>query len=97
MTHLVPPGPAWRDTPNGFVYTDSSLSADGIRRIVLKGGTGNAKILVKGKGAGLEMTDLTELDLPLTVQLTNGSTCWEATYQSNVILSEPDRFKAKAD
>jgi hypothetical protein len=33
----------------------------------------------------------------VTVQVTNGMTCWEATYQSNVILNDPDRFKAKAD
>jgi cysteine-rich repeat protein len=97
MSLFVPPGPSWRATATGFVYTDPSLLADGVRRIVLKEGTGNAKILVRGKGLRLGMTDLTALDLPLTVQLTNGSTCWEATYQTNVILSDPERFKAKAD
>lgn len=97
MTHFVPPGSGWRETSNGFVYSDSSATADGIRRIVLKAGSGNAKILVRGKGPLLRMTDLTALDLPLTVQLTNGTTCWDAVYQSNVILNVPDRFKAKAD
>ena len=97
MSLVVPPGPRWRETASGFVYTDGSLLSDGVRRIVLKEGSGGARILVRGKGARLGMTDLTDLDPPLTVQLTNGSTCWEASYQSNVILSGPDRFKAKAD
>ena len=97
MSLFVPPGINWRQTSSGFVYTDSSLANDGVRKIVLKSGTGNAKILVRGKGTLLDMTDLSALDLPVTVQVTNGITCWEATYQSNVILNDPDRFKAKAD
>jgi cysteine-rich repeat protein len=97
MSLVVPPGPLGRATASGFVYTDGSLVSDGVRRIVLKEGTGGARLLVRGKGARLGMTDLTDLDLPLTVQLTNGSACWEASYQSNLILSGPDRFKAKAD
>jgi cysteine-rich repeat protein len=97
MTLAVPPGSGWREKASGFVYTDAAAAADGVRRIVLKAGTGNAKILVRGTGLGVGMTDLSALDLPLTVQLTNGMTCWEATYQSDVIVSAPDRFKAKAD
>jgi cysteine-rich repeat protein len=97
MSLFVPPGGNWRATGTGFVYTDGSLVNDGVRRIVLKAGTGNAKILVRGKGPLLGMTDLTALDLPVTVQMTNGTTCWGASYQSNVILNDPDRFKAKAD
>jgi cysteine-rich repeat protein len=97
MTLFVPPGGNWRATAKGFVYTDGSLVNDGVRKIVLKTGTGNAKILVRGKGTLLGMTDLSTLDLPVTVQMTNGMACWEATYQGNVLLSDPDRFKAKAD
>ena len=97
MSLFVPPGVNWRQTNSGFVYTDGSLINDGVRKIVLKSGTGNAKILVRGKGTLLNMTDLTALDMPVTVQMTNGMTCWEATYQSNVILNDPDRFKSKAD
>jgi cysteine-rich repeat protein len=97
MSLVAPPGPRWHATAGGFVYTDGSLLADGLRKIVLKGGSGGARIIVRGKGARLDMTPLANLDLPLTVQLTNGSTCWEASYQSNVILSGPDRFKAKAE
>jgi cysteine-rich repeat protein len=94
---FVPPGSNWRATGSGFVYTDGSLLNDGVRRIVLKSGAGNAKILVRGKGPLLGMTDLNALDLPVTVQLTNAMTCWDASYQSNVIVNDPDRFKAKAD
>ena len=97
MSLGIPPGSRWRETAGGFVYTDGSLIADGVRRIVLKEGSGGARIIVRGKGARLGMTDLTDLDLPLTVQLTNGMTCWEASYQSTLILNGPERFKAKAD
>ena len=92
-----PPGPRWRDTSGGFVYTDGSLVSDGVRRIVLKGGTGGARILVRGKGRRLDMTDLTDLDLPLTVQLTNGSACWEASYVDQTTKrNDAKRLKAKA-
>lgn len=97
MSLAMPPGFRWRETNTGFVYTDGSLSSDGVRRVVLKGGTGNAKIVVRGRGPGLDTTDLGALDLPLTVQMTNGSTCWGASYQSNVLVNAPDHFKAKAD
>jgi cysteine-rich repeat protein len=97
MSLVVPAGSRWRETAGGYVYTDGLLVADGVRRIVLKEGSGGARIILRGKGARLGMTDLGDLDLPLTVQLTNGSACWEATYQSNVIFNGPERFKAKAD
>ena len=97
MSLFVPPGAGWRETSSGFVYSSATLTPDGIRRLVLKSGTGNARIIVKGRGPLLGMTDLTTLDLPVTVQLTNGSTCWEAVYQSNLIESSAERFKAKAD
>jgi len=97
MSLFVPPGAGWRQTSTGFTYASRFLTPDGVRRLFLKAGTGRARIIVRGRGPLLGMTDLTTLDLPVTVQLTNGTKCWEATYQSNVILSAPDRFKAKAD
>lgn len=99
MRHAIPPGsPPWTEKPTGFKYIDQLLSNDGIKKVVLKEGTGNAVILVKGKGTGLNMTPLgTALDLPLTVQLTNGTTCWEATYQNNVTKNDDGLFKAKSD
>jgi cysteine-rich repeat protein len=97
MSLFVPPVAGWRETSSGFTYASAALTPDGVRRIVLKAGSGSARIIVRGRGPLLGMTGLTALDLPVTVQLTNGTTCWEAKYQSSVILSAPDRFKAKAD
>jgi hypothetical protein len=78
----------WR--PNGlrgFKYSDSSGAADGITRVRLKVGSGNASILVKGKGAALRVppaadpNNLIYQDPDVTVQLRNSDgICWEAVY-----------------
>jgi len=73
------------------------------RRTALLNGALQAGMATMPESLSLEaqgfhtLVDLTALDLPVTVQMTNGMTCWEATYQSNVILNDPDRFKAKAE
>jgi cysteine-rich repeat protein len=98
MGLTVPAGPLWEEKPKGFKYVDKTVSSDGVKKVLLKEGTGNATILIKGKGAGLNMTTLgTALDLPLTVQLTNGTTCWETTYENDVTKNRDDLFKAKND
>jgi hypothetical protein len=57
---------------------------------------GKAKIIVKGKGANVEMPTL-PLAPPVTVQLqaTTGE-CWEAVY-STPSKNDASQFKAKAD
>ncbi len=98
MRLTIPPGPHWEEKSKGFKYTDKLVANDGIKNVLLKAGPGNATVLVKGKGTGLNMTALgSALDLPLTVQLTNGTTCWETIFQNNVVKSSDDLFKAKND
>lgn len=82
----------------GFKYKDASGAADGIQRITLRGSDSAAtKILLKGKGAGLSLTD-PPLVPPLTAQLTNHDTdvCWSATYEmADIIRNELGKLKAK--
>jgi cysteine-rich repeat protein len=98
MAHEIPAGASWRPISKGFKYKDRTASSDGITAVLLKGGdAGRAKIIVKGKGAGLGMTSLQNLDLPVTIQLSNGTRCWEASYETTVLRNDAEVFKAKAD
>ncbi len=98
MSLEIPGGASWSAKGGGFKYTDKSAAADGVKVALLKeGAAGKAKIIVKGKGVALPMTDLSALDLPLLVQLSNGSTCWQSTFQGNVLKSSSELFKARAD
>src|SRR6185503_9025853 len=97
MSNEVPPGGGWSESGGGFKYADATLANGGMKQILLREGTGRAKIIAKGKGANLEMTSLgSALVLPLRAQLTNGTVCWEAVYQDNVRKSTSERFKARA-
>ena len=98
MSLDIPGGGNWSAKSKGFKYKDKQAASDGVKIVLLKEGVaGKAKIIVKGKGAGLPMPDLSALDLPLTVQLSNGTECWESTFLSNVLKSDPEFFKAKAE
>jgi len=98
MSLQIPGGAAWQAKSSGFKYRDKSTLPDGVKIVVLKqGDEGKAKIVLKGKGALLPMPDLGALVPPLTVQLGNGSTCWESTFGTEIQKNEPDFFKAKAD
>ena len=96
----IPAGSGWQSFGAGFKFKDKSKSPSpaGIAVVLLKEGeAGKAKIIVKGRGANLGMPDLTDLHPPLTVQLSQGATCWQATFGSNVLKSDARQFKAKAD
>jgi cysteine-rich repeat protein len=98
MSREVSAGDSWRALGDGFKYRDRFGGEAGVTLIRLKEGSrGSAKILVKGKGAGLDVPDLDALTSPVTVQLGNPSGCWEATYGTRVLKAEPAEFKAKAD
>jgi hypothetical protein len=84
----------------GYKYKDTSASADGITKVILRGNTNDkAKCVVKGKGDGLDDLDLTELVDPVKVQLVNDTTsvCFESAFdQSDFIhFNDPAEFKAK--
>jgi cysteine-rich repeat protein len=73
----------------GYKYLDKTASQDGISEILVRGGAaGRAKIILRGKGAGLS-----DPALPLApadgirVQLTNESTgiCWESEFPLSAI------------
>jgi hypothetical protein len=98
MSLEIPSGADWSTKSFGFKYRDKAAASDGVKVAVLKAGdAGKAKIIVKGKGVHLPMPDLSALDLPVLVQLSNGTTCWESTFDSNVAKNEPDFFKAKSE
>jgi predicted acyl esterase len=90
--------PCWKEQKRGFRFNDRDLSHGGIQKIILKDGIdGKAKILVKGRGAGLVLPALPIQALPVTVQVVNGNgQCWEAVY-SGTLRNQEDKFKAKAD
>ncbi len=92
--------PCWRGTNSGYVYKNKSASPDGIRAVLLKAGAnGKAKILVQGKGGGLQMPslpiDLGASPLLVQVQAANGQ-CWQAQYVS-ALKNTPITFKAKGN
>jgi hypothetical protein len=105
MCDIANPKPCWQDKPTGFKYKDKDATPDGITKMVLKEGlvAGKAKIILKGKGSLLD--DPTPggpafATSPITVQLRNGTNCWEAVYSSPYIKNvtgPPGQFKDKAD
>lgn len=98
MANEMPAGALWTPFSKGFRYKDRNASHDGVTFALLKeGDAGRAKIVVRGKGAGLDMTDLSGLAPPLRVQVSNGTVCWQATYDATVLRSEPELFKARSD
>jgi hypothetical protein len=79
----------------GYKYKDSTLSPDGLQKVVLKeGADGKARISVTGKDANLDLATLPAA-LPVTVQLkaSNGM-CWDAGYTA-ADANNPIRLKAK--
>lgn len=96
----APAGANWREMGTGYTYRDSKGAGGALRRIVLReGADGRAKITVRGKGTGLELglleSPLQQQDT-VTVQLLNGTDCWEARYSTNV-LNQDGQFRARAD
>jgi hypothetical protein len=104
MQASIPPGsicgsrPCWTSITNGFRYSNSAGTPDGITRVKLKAGvTGAAQVLVTGKGVNLH-TPNPPLTLPVTVQLLiqNGATteCWQTQYTAPT-KNDDQRFRAR--
>ena len=91
----APAGGKWSASGTGFSYSDSTLSPDGVRKVLLKAGeAGNGKAIVKAKGSNIPLPFL-PIATPLTVQLLNSDgECWEAVY-GNVLKNTSEVFKAK--
>jgi hypothetical protein len=97
----VPPSAAFWSTVGsvGYKYKDSSGSADGAQKLILKGtGTpGKSKALIKGKGANLPFAPLVQpFAGPVVAQLRNNATgyCMQGSY-SAPIKNTATQFKAK--
>jgi hypothetical protein len=90
--------PCWKALgTKGYGYKDGDLTPDGLLKVTLKaGGTGQAQVSVKGKGANLP-DGVLPLTTPVTVQLqaTTGQ-CWTATFGTSQV-SDAGQFKAKSD
>ena len=105
MCNVASPKPCWQETPTGFRFDDKDATPGGITALRLKEGlgAGNAYITLKGKGALLDdpMPGSPAFAAsPITVQLSNGATCWEAVYSSPYIKNVTGvsgLFKDKAD
>jgi hypothetical protein len=90
--------PCWRETKKGFRYIDRALTPDGIRSLDLAEGIdGKARIVLKGKGALLDLPALPISSLPVTVQILNDEgACWEAVFASS-LKNDGERFLAKGN
>jgi hypothetical protein len=92
--------PCWKVSGNGgYRYRDRAGASGGVTDVKLRTTpTGEAQLLVKGRGVTLPMPSL-ELSLPVTAQLVIGDTsatvCWEAVFGS-ALRNEATLFKARA-
>jgi hypothetical protein len=93
-------GPCWTTLGSkGYRRSDPAAGADGVTKIILKGGT-SAKVLAKGKGANLDI-DADTLPLgasPVVVQLSNGdnANCWQSTFPMGAVKADGETlFRAK--
>ncbi len=94
-------GTGWQTVSTlGYKFKDSAAGGDGVFKALLKGGAaGKSKVLVKGKGANLDLSAM-----PLnatggaTVQLLRNDdpACWEAVFPPAAISTDDaGQFKAK--
>jgi hypothetical protein len=89
--------PCWKELRRGFRYADNVLTPDGVQKVSLTAGQ-TAKLVVKGRGARLDMPRL-PLGSPVRVQLqrNDGAACWESTFSGTPIRNDAGRFKARSD
>ncbi len=91
LQHHVAPGglcgsrPCWKTTRHGFRYTDRAAANGAVTNIELHDGSdGKAMVTGLGKGA-LNLPPLPLAGTPaITMQLTNGIACWEASYGAGI-------------
>ena len=106
LTAIAPPGgacaqgqPCWRTTgPLLIDYKDRDADPDGVYQIRLRAGTtdGEPRILMRGKGANLDLPTL-PLTPPVRIQLhAETGACWEATF-SAPRANSPTVFRANPD
>lgn len=90
-------GPCWKQLATGFKYNSRGSTASAVRSLNLKqGADGKARILVKAENVNLTSPLPLQQQNTVTVQLSNGTACWEAHYSTN-LLNSPSEFKARPD
>ncbi len=101
LHHEAPAGGGWKERRRGFVYkAGKDVNPDGLRRILIKSGEeGKARILVRGKGAGLGMPELPIPEgAPVHAQLHNSDgACWGAAYTGEPRKNDERRFVHPGD
>jgi len=98
--------PCWKATgpaasPNGYLFKSAVPATQGATRVLLKSGSGNAKVLWQGKGATLPLpgpvsaSAYLDAGAGVLVQLIarDGSGCWQSEF-SAARKNRPDLFKA---
>jgi hypothetical protein len=92
--------PCWVQTATGFRFRDRGGAQDGIRNITLKSGDvdGEPRIVVRGRGVGLDMPPSFPIAQPIRAQLVNSDGfCWEATYSAPPLDNGNGLFRDRAD
>jgi len=100
----IPAGLHWTDTgPDGFVYVDPSLSADGVKRLRLKAGVAGqsgARLAAFGPRVPLAPAATADRyfaqDPRVTIQLhASTGACWTSEFvEGDVLRNRPRKFRA---
>jgi hypothetical protein len=104
--YLIAPGgtcdgdPCWEAIGDkGYQYTNDAGNTDGITEVLLLSGSGNAKILARGRGGNVAVPSTDPLftqDTDVTVQLVrSGVGCWQAVYSTPATKNTDESFKDK--
>ncbi len=102
----IPPGgqcagkPCWKSIDQGYRFNDATGTNRGLNRLLVKGGIDEkARLLTRGKGAGLDLPALPLVPAGGTarVQIRNEATCWEANLAASISKSDASTFVATAD
>ena len=98
----VPAVTDWKAKSTGFTFAGTP-NADGASKLILKSGAaGKSKIILKGKGASLDLEALLDImsihPAIFTVQLlrSDASQCWQAAYPSIFVDHNPPDVSVKA-
>jgi len=89
--------PCWKAVAGGYRYRNKVGSSDGVTDVKLRvTAAGEIALLIKGKGAGLDVPSLGFLP-PVRLQLlasdAGGMMCWESTF-AHAVKNEATLFKA---
>jgi hypothetical protein len=79
---------------NGFKYVDADTTSTGLLKLLLKPGSGTAKIIAKARGEHLTLPGMPP-DAAHRAGARPSGACWEHGYDSTgVVRSDATQFKA---